>query len=73
MLIGQSISSPSKSLILVAPPDMILLLTKSLDHLGFIFPLGSKVSSLSTFRTRSHFLRFLAFTFLLNALAILFW
>ena len=70
MLIGQSISSPSKSVILVAPPDMIFLIIKRLDHLGFIFPLGSKVSSL---RTKSHSLRFLALTFLLNTLAILFW
>ena len=73
MLIRQSISFPSKSVILVAPPDMIFLIIKRLDHLGFIFPLGSKVSPLSTFRTKSHSLRFLALTFLLNALAILFW
>ena len=69
MLIGRSISSPSKSMIIVAPPDMIFLMIKGLDHLGFIFPLGSKVSSLSTFKTRSLSLRFLGFTFLLNALA----
>ena len=37
-----------------------------------LFPLGSKVSSLSTFTTNSPSLRFLGFTFLLNALAILF-
>ena len=73
MLIGRSISSPSKYVILVAPPDMIFLMTKGPDHLGFIFPLGSKVSSLSTFRTKSPSLRFLGLTFLLNALAIFFW
>ena len=72
-LIGQSISSPSKSVILVALPDMMFLMIKRLDHLGFIFPLRSKVSSLSTFRTKSPSLRFPGFTFLLNALAILFW
>ena len=72
MLIEQSISSPSKSVILVAPLDMIFLMIKVPDHLGFIFPLGSKVSSLSTFRTKSPSLRFLSFTFLLNALAIRF-
>ena len=70
---GRNISSPSKFVILVAPTDMIFLMIKGLDHLGFIFPLGSKVSSLSTFRIKSHSLRFLGFTFLLNALAILFW
>ena len=53
MLIGQSISSLSKSVILVAPPHMIFIMIKGPDHLGFIFPLGSKVSSLSTFRTKS--------------------
>ena len=73
MLIGQSISFPSKFVILVAPPNMIFLMIKGPDHLGFIFPLGSKVSSLSTFRTKFPSLRFLGFTFLLNALAILFW
>ena len=73
MLIQQSISSPSKYIILVAPPDMIFLVINGPDHLGFIFPLRSKVSSLSTFRTKSHSLSFLGFTFLLNALAILFW
>ena len=73
MLMGRSISSLSKSVILVAPPNMIFLIIKGLDHLGFIFPLGSKVLSLSTFRTKSPSLRFLGFTFLLNALAILFW
>ena len=73
MLIGQSISSPSKSVILVALPDMIFLIIKILVHLGFIFPLGSKVSSLSTFGTKSPSLRFLCLTFLLNSLAILFW
>ena len=72
MLIRRSISSPSKSIILVAPPDMICLIIKGPDHLGFIFPLGSKVSSLSTSRTKSLSLWFLGFTFLLNALAILF-
>ena len=73
MLIGRSISSPSKSMILVAPPDIIFLMIKGLDHLGFIFSLRSKVSSLSTFRTKPPSLRFLGFTFLLNVLAILFW
>ena len=73
MLIGQSIFFPSKFVILVTPPDMIFLIIKCPGHLGFIFPLGSKVSSLSTFRTKSSSLRFLGFTFLLNALAILFW
>ena len=73
MLIRRSISSLSKSVILVAPFDMIFLIIKDLNHHGFIFPLGSKVSSLSTFRTKSLSLRFLGFTFLLNALAILFW
>ena len=73
MLIRRSISSLSKSVILAAPPDMIFSIKKGPDHLGFIFPLGSKVSSLSTFRTKSPSLRFLGFTFLLNALAILFW
>ena len=73
MLMGQNISSPSKSVILIAHPDMIFLMIKGPDHLSFIFPLGSKVSSLSTFGTKSHFLRFLVFTFMLNALAILFW
>ena len=73
ILIGQSIFSPSKSIILVAPLDIIFLIIKGLDHLGFIFSLGSKVSSLSTFRTKSPSLRFLDFSFLLNALAILFW
>ena len=73
MLIGWSISSPSKFVILMEPPDMIFLIIKGLDHLGFIFPLGSKISSLSTFRTKSPSLRFLGFTFLLNALSILFW
>ena len=73
MLIGQSISSPSKSVILVALLDMIFLIIKILVHLGFIFPLGSKVSSLSTFGTKSPSLRFLCLTFLLNSLAILFW
>ena len=72
MLIGRSISSPSKSVILVALPDMIFLIIKGLNHLGFIFPLGSKVSSLSTFKTKSPSLRFLGFTFLLNSLDILF-
>ena len=72
MLIEQSISSPSKSVILVVPPDMIFLMIKGPDHLGFIFPLRSKVSSLRTFRTKSPSLRFLSFTFLLNALAIRF-
>ena len=70
---GQSIFSPSKFAILVAPPDLIFLIIKGPDHLGFIFPLGSKLSFLSTFRTKSPSLRFLGFTFLLNALAILFW
>ena len=70
---GQSISSPSKSMILVAPPDMIFLMIKGSHHLGFIFPLGSKVSSLSTFITKSPSLRFIGFTFLLNAQAIPFW
>ena len=73
MLIGRRISSPSKSVILLAPPNMIFLIIKGPDHLGFIFLLGSKVSSLSTFKTKSPSLRFLHFTFLLNALAILFW
>ena len=73
MLIGQSISSPSKSVILVAPPDMIFLIIKGPDHPGFIFHLGSKVSSLSTFGIKAPSLRFLGLTFLLNALAILFW
>ena len=50
--------------------NMVFLIKKGLDH---IFHLGSKVSSLSTFRTRSPSLKFLGFTFLLNALAILFW
>ena len=72
-LIGQRISLPSKSVFLVAPLDMIFLIIKGLDHLGSIFPLGSKVSSLSTFRTKSPSLRFQGFTFLLNTLAILFW
>ena len=78
MLIGRIISSPSKSVILVAPPNMIFLIIKGPDHLGFIFPLKSKVSSLSTFKTKSPSfktkspsLRFLGLTFLLNALAIL--
>ena len=70
MLIGRSISSPSKSVVLVAPPDMIFLMIKGPDHLGFNFSLGSKVSSLSTFRSKSPSLRFLG---LLNALVILFW
>ena len=73
MLIRQSISSPSKFVILVAPPDMIFLIINGLDHLGFIFPLGSKVSSLRTFKAKSPSLRFLGFTFLLNAQAIFFW
>ena len=72
MLIGKNISSPSKSIILVAPPDMIFLIMKGLDHLGFIFPLKLEISSLSTFRTKSSSLRFLVFTFLLNTLADLF-
>ena len=67
----RSISSPSKFVILVALPNMIFLIIKGPYHLGFIFPLGSKVSSLCTFRTRFPSLRFLGFTFLLNALAIL--
>ena len=71
LLIGRSISSPSKFVILVAPPNMIFLIIKGPDHLGFIFPLKSKVSSLSTFKTKSPSLRFLGLTFLLNALAIL--
>ena len=73
MLIGRSISSPSKSVILVAPQDIIFLMLKGPGHLGFIFPLGSKDLSQSTFRTKSPSLRFLNFTFLLNALAIIFW
>ena len=73
MLVERNISSPSISVILVAPLDMIFLMIKDLDHLGFIFPLGSKVSFLSSFRTESLSLRYLGFTFLLNALAILFW
>ena len=73
MLIGRSISSPSKFVIFVVPPDMIFLMIKGLDHFSFIFPLGSKVPSLSTFRTKSPSLRFLGFIFLLNVLAILFW
>ena len=73
MLIRRSISSPSKSIILVAPPDMICLIIKGPDYLGFIFPLGSKVSSLSTFRTKSSSLKFPSLTFFLNALSILFW
>ena len=73
LLIGRSISSPSKSVILVAPPNMISLIIKGPDHLGFIFPLRSKVSSLSTFKTKSPSLRSLGLTFLLNALAILLW
>ena len=72
MLAGQSISSPSKSVILVASFDMIFLIIKGPGHLGFIFPLGSKVSFLCTFRTKSPYLRFLDFIVLLNALAILF-
>ena len=72
-MIGRSISSLSKYVILVAPLDMIFLIIKGLYHLGFIFLLGSKVSSLNTFRTKSHSLTFLDFTFLLNALTILFW
>ena len=63
MLIGRNISSPSKFVILVAPSDMIFLIRKGLDHLDFNFPLGSKVLSLSTFRTKSPSLRFLGFTF----------
>ena len=70
MLIGRSISSPSKSVVLVAPPDMIFLMIKGPDHLGFNFFLGSKVSSLSTFRSKFPSLRFFG---LLNALVILFW
>ena len=73
MLIGRIISSPSKSVILVAPPNMIFLIIKGQDHLGFIFPLRSKVSSLSTFITKSLSLRFLGLTFLFNVLTILFW
>ena len=73
MLIRRSISSLSKSVILVAPFDMIFLIIKGPDHLGYIFPLRSKVSSLNTFRTKSPSLRFLGHTFLLNALATLFW
>ena len=73
MLIGQSISSPSKSIILVAPFDMIFLIIKGQDYLGIIFPLGSKVSSLRTFKIKSPSLRFLGLTFFVNALAILFW
>ena len=69
MLAGQSISSPSKSVILVASFDMIFLIIKGPGHLGFIFPLGSKGP---TFRTKSPYLRFLDFIVLLNALAILF-
>ena len=72
MLIGQSISSLSKSVILVAPPNKIFLIIKGSDHLGFIFPFRPKDLSLSTFRTRSPSLRSLGFTFLLNALTILF-
>ena len=72
MLIGRSISSLSKSVILVVPPNMIFLIIKGPDHLGFIFPLRSKVSSLSTFRTKSPSLRFLGLNFLSNALEILF-
>ena len=72
MLIGQSISSPSKFVILVAPLDMIFLMIKGPDHLGFVFPLRSKVSFLSTFRTKSPSLRFLGFTFLLKAPASFF-
>ena len=73
MLIGQRISFLYKSVILVVPPNMIFVIIKGLDHLGFIFPLGSNISSLSTFRTKSPSLRFLGLTFLLNALAILVW
>ena len=73
MLIGRSSFFPSKFVILVAPLDMIFLIIKGPDHLDFIFPLGSKVSSLSTFGTKSPSLRFLDFTFLVNALKILFW
>ena len=73
MLIMRSISSPSKSVILVEPLDMIFLIIKGPDHLNFILPLRSKVSSLSTFKTKSPTLRFLGLTFLLNALEILFW
>ena len=73
ILIGRNISSPSKFVILLTLPDMIFLIIKGSDHPGFIFPLESNVSSLSTFRTKSPSLRFLGFTFLLNALAILFW
>ena len=73
MLIGQSISSPSKSVNLVAPPNRIFSIIKGPDHLDFIFLLRSKVSYLSPLRTKSPSLRFPGFTFLLNALAILFW
>ena len=73
VLIGQSISSPSKSEILVASLNMIFLIIKSPSHLGFILTLGLEVSSLRTFRTKSPSLKFLGFTFLLSALAILFW
>ena len=72
MLIGRSISSPSKFVILIAPPNMFFLIIKGPDHLGFIFLVGSKVSSISNFRTKSYSLRFLGFTFLLNALVMLF-
>ena len=36
MLIGRRISSPSKFVILVAPPDMIFLMIKGPNHLDFI-------------------------------------
>ena len=42
MLIGQSISFPSKFIILEVPLDMIFLIIKGLDHLGFIFLLDQK-------------------------------
>ena len=42
MLIGQRISLPSKSVFLVAPLDMIFLILKGPDQLGFVFPLRSK-------------------------------
>ena len=54
------------------PLDMIVLIIKGPNYLGFIFPLGSNVSSLSTFRIKFASLGFLGFTFLLNALEILF-
>ena len=56
----------------MAPPNMIFLITKGMDYLGFILPLGSEISPLSSFKTRSFSFWFLDLSFLMNALVIFF-